>query len=59
MAPVEKGDLAFLKKNPSKLVEGIDAISNLPSKFSSKIVNDTTGDNAIYCWMTLIQTFHV
>jgi len=60
-APVEKGDLSLTKKKPSpdyfgdievqsedqsKLVEGIGAISNLPSKFSLRILNDTTGDSA-------------
>jgi len=69
-APVEKGDLSLIKKNlspgyfgdievhseeQSKPVEGIDANSHLPSKISSKILNDTTGDSApLNKWLDIL-----
>ena len=69
-APVEKGDLSLTEKNSSpgyfgdievhsedrsKSVEGTDAISNLPSKTSSKILNDTTGDSVtLNTWLDVL-----
>jgi len=69
-APLEKGDLSPTKKNPSpgysgdtevqsedpsKPVEGIDANLHLPSKISSKILIDTTGDSApLKKWLDIL-----